>query len=158
VFYFRVHNPSVRSGKPLSDEEIEREIFKKYKMAGLALSDPEIIKAMDQTLTSGESQIIAAGIKRDGRLTARSKTADEEEFSVMRQYVRRVFQKTGEAIAEGSVDIAPYKMNGETPCQYCPFHPVCQFDQRLGENRFRVLTPLKQDEAMAFMKREVADQ
>src|SRR5690606_40171507 len=100
VLYFHIHNPIIRSKKLLTLDEIEELIFKEFKMKGLVLSDPEVVRMMDETLDSGESKIVSAGIKRDGTLTARSKVATEEEFTELRSYVERKFVETGNKIVE----------------------------------------------------------
>lgn len=152
VLYFHIHNPMIKTKKLLTQEEIEEEIFKRFKMKGLVLSDPEVVKLMDTSLQSGESKIITAGLKRDGQLTARSKVATEQDFSILRDYVQNTFEKTGNAIAEGAVDIAPYKMKDRTPCQFCPFKSVCRFDSTLKENNYRILPTIDQKEALEKVK------
>ncbi|HLT56835.1 MAG TPA: PD-(D/E)XK nuclease family protein, partial [Bacillota bacterium] len=152
VLYFHIHNPMIKTKKLLTEDEIEEEIFKRFKMKGLVLSDPEVVKLMDTSLQSGESKIITAGLKRDGQLTARSKVATEQDFSILRDYVQNTFEKTGNAIAEGAVDIAPYKMKDRTPCQFCPFKSVCRFDSTLKENNYRILPTIDQKEALEKVK------
>lgn len=155
VLYFHIHNPMVKSKKLLTIDEIEEQIFKDFKMKGLILSDPEIVRMMDQTLEAGDSKIISAGLKKDGTLKATSKVANEQDFTNLRQYVGKVFQKTGNEIAEGNVDIAPYKLDNRTACTFCPFKSVCQFDTTLKENNYRVLPTLKPSEAMERVKEVV---
>ncbi|MCU9612479.1 helicase-exonuclease AddAB subunit AddB [Caldibacillus lycopersici] len=153
VLYFHIHNPLIKSKKLLTVDEIEEEILKRFKMNGLVLSDPEVVRMMDETLESGESKIISAGLKKtDGTLTARSKAASEEEFTQLRQYVHQIFEKTGNEIVEGNVDIAPYKLKDKTPCTFCPFKSVCQFDETLKENNYRQLPSLKSGEALELVK------
>ncbi len=62
VLYFHVHNPFISTKKMLTIDEIEQEIMKKFKMNGLMLSDQNVLRLMDQTLESGDSQIISPGI------------------------------------------------------------------------------------------------
>lgn len=152
VLYFHIHNPIIKSKKLLTIEEIEEEIFKSFKMNGLILSDPDIVKMMDETLESGDSKIIAAGLKKDGLLTARSKAASETEFTYLRNYVNQVFEKTGNEIVEGNVEIAPYKLKDQTSCKFCPFKSVCQFDTTLKENNYRNLPTVNRSEAMELIK------
>jgi DNA helicase/exodeoxyribonuclease V, subunit B (EC 3.1.11.5) len=152
IFYFHVHDPLVRQKVPIAPEKIEEEIFKQFKMKGLLLSDPEVVKLMDRNLRRGFSKIIPVELKKDQTIGSRSRTASEQEFSVLREYVRHLYQKTGERIADGVTDIAPYKMDGETPCKFCPFRAVCRFDTSLKENNYRVLKPLKPEEAITLME------
>ncbi len=148
VLYFHVHNPFVNATKVLTNEEIENEILKKFKMNGLMVSDPEVIRLMDQQLESGDSQIIAAGIKKDGQLSKKSKVASLAEFDHLRTYVRRIYQKTGDAIIDGVTHISPYKLKDKTPCTFCPFQSVCQFDESIEPNHFRILTPHSKEEVL----------
>lgn len=155
VLYFHIHNPMIKSKKILTLDEIEELIFKDFKMKGLILCDPDVVQMMDQTLETGDSKIISAGLKKDGTLKATSKVATEEDFTHLRQYVGKVFEKTGNEIASGNVEISPYKMNDKTPCAFCPFKSVCQFDSTLKENNYRVLPSLKQQEALEQVKEVV---
>ncbi|WP_251554374.1 helicase-exonuclease AddAB subunit AddB [Neobacillus muris] len=154
VLYFHVHNPFIQSSKMLEIEEIENEMMKKFKMNGLVLGDPNVVRLMDQTLESGNSQIIAAGIKKDGQLTKNSKVASMEEFDQLKSYVRNLYQKAGENILGGQNDIAPYKLKDKIPCTFCSFKSVCQFDESLEANRFRVLAPYSKDDVLELIREE----
>ncbi|RLQ97249.1 helicase-exonuclease AddAB subunit AddB [Falsibacillus albus] len=155
VLYFHVHNPVVKANSFMTMEEIEQEIYKSFKMKGLILDDPDIVRLMDRTLESGSSEVISAGLKKDGTLTANSQSASKEDLQYMRKYVRKIYEKTGNDITSGLVDIAPYKLKDRTPCQFCSFKPVCQFDQSMEGNQFRILPQHKQDEIMANIREEV---
>lgn len=154
VLYFHVHNPIVNTLKMLTLDELDEELFKKFKMNGLMLGEENIIRMMDHTLDSGESTIISAGIKKDGNLTKRSKVASIEEFDYLRKYVRNHYVKTGNAIAGGAVDISPYKMNDRKPCTFCSFKSVCQFDESMEGNEYRNLKSHSKEEVMQMIRRE----
>jgi ATP-dependent helicase/nuclease subunit B len=140
VLYFHVHNPMINTNKLLTVDDIEKEIMKKFKMNGLMVGDQNVLKLMDQSLESGDSQIISAGIKKDGNLTKKSKVASLNEFDDLRNYVRKLYQTTGDAIVDGQVEIAPFKLKDKTPCTFCSYKSVCQFDESI-ENHYRILTP-----------------
>lgn len=154
VLYFHVHNPLISSAKLLTVDEIEKEIMKKFKMNGLMVGDQEVLKLMDQSLESGDSQIISAGIKKDGNLTKKSKVASLNEFDDLRNYVRKLYQTTGEAIVDGQVDIAPFKLKEKTPCAFCSYKSVCQFDESM-ENQYRVLTQQPKEKIFELIRKEV---
>ena len=156
VLYFHVHNPFVTTTKMLTSEEIESEILKKFKMNGLMVGDPEVIRLMDQSLESGDSQIIAAGIKKDGQLAKKSKVASLAEFDRLRTHVRGIYQKTGNAIIDGETNISPYKLKDKTPCTFCPFKSVCQFDESIEPNRFRILTPHSKEDVLERIREEAS--
>ncbi|WP_066068428.1 helicase-exonuclease AddAB subunit AddB [Neobacillus soli] len=155
VLYFHVHNPLISSKRMLTMDEIEKEIMKKFKMNGLLLNDQNVIRLMDQTLESGDSQIISAGIKKDGNLTKRSKVASMENFNDLRHYVRDLYQKSGNAIIDGHVEIDPYKRKDKTACTFCPYKSVCQIDVLVESDPYRVLTPLSNEKVLELIREEV---
>ncbi|WHY87697.1 helicase-exonuclease AddAB subunit AddB [Neobacillus novalis] len=157
VLYFHVHNPFINASKMLTNDEIENEMMKKFKMNGLILSDQNVIQLMDQSLESGDSHIIAAGIKKDGNLSKKSKVASMDEFADLRHYVRNLYQKTGNAIIEGQVGITPYKLKDKTPCKFCAYKSVCQFDESLENNQFRILTPQSKEVVLERIRSEVSE-
>ena len=53
VLYFHVHNPMINAKKILTLEEIEKELFKKFKMNGLVLGEENAIRLMDLNLDTG---------------------------------------------------------------------------------------------------------
>lgn len=156
VLYFHVHNPIVNTSKILTLEELEEELFKKFKMKGLLLGEEPVIRLMDRTLESGDSPIISAGIKKDGLLTKRSKVASRDEFSLLRNYVRNQYVKRGNAIAEGAVEISPYKLDNRTPCTFCSFKAVCQFDESMEANDYRKLRTFSKEDIIEKMREEGA--
>ncbi|MFJ7728065.1 helicase-exonuclease AddAB subunit AddB [Neobacillus sp. NPDC097160] len=154
VLYFHVHNPFINTKKMLTMDEIETEMMKKFKMNGLMLSDQRVIQLMDQSLESGDSQIVAAGIKKDGNLSKKSKVASLEEFDHLRNHVRDLYQKTGNAIIDGQIDIAPYKLKDKTPCTFCAYKSVCQFDESIESNRYRILAPYSKNDVLNLIRKE----
>ena len=152
VLYFHVHNPMVESEQNLSEDQVEKEILKQFKMKGLLLGQADVVQLMDTSLTSGTSDLIPAGLKKDGHLTSRSSAASREDFAALQQYVRRVYKESGDRIMRGQVDISPYKFNDQTPCQFCAFKPVCQFDPSQEENDFRLIPKRSVNNALAMIK------
>jgi ATP-dependent helicase/nuclease subunit B len=154
VLYFHVHDPMIQTASQLPLDKIEEEIFKKFKMKGLLLGDEEAVRLMDQTLDSGLSKIVSAGLKKDGGFRSDSAIASEGEFDLLRGHVRSIFQSIGTDITNGVVDIAPYKMKEKVPCTFCSFKSVCQFDQSLEENQYRMLKDDKNDVILARLRNE----
>ncbi|MBO0993643.1 helicase-exonuclease AddAB subunit AddB [Bacillus sp. SD088] len=155
VLYFHVHNPMVESEQNLSEDQIEKEILKQFKMKGLLLGQADAIQLMDTSLTSGTSNHIPAGLKKDGHITSKTSAASREDFGALQHYVRKLYKDSGDRIMEGQVDIAPYKLNDRTPCQFCAFKPVCQFDPSQEENDYRLIPKRTVDNALATIKEAV---
>lgn len=154
VLYFHVHDPLIQSNVPLGLDEIEKEIYKQFKMKGYLLDDRDAIRLMDQTLTEGRSEIIQAGFKKDGSLRSDSAVINEEQFRHLRRHIRKTFQKAGEEIMDGRISIKPYKIKDKIPCTFCSYRSVCQFDESLAENQYRLLTPEKDDIILEKLKME----
>lgn len=153
VLYFHVHNPVVKSKGMLSLDKIEEEIFKDFKMNGLVLDQTNVIQMMDTSLDSGtKSDIIPAGFKKDGSLLSASKVASTEDFSLLKNHVRHIYQDSGNRMVEGDVEITPYKLKDRMPCTFCSFKSVCQFDQSLEDNQFRNLPQKKPNDVMALLR------
>lgn len=155
VLYFHLHNPLINSSKMLTIDQIEEEIFKSFRMKGLLLDDAKVVKLMDQSLKTGNSQVVSAGLKKDGNLSARSTVASKNDFSTLRKYIRKLYKKSGNQLVSGKVDIAPYKFKEQTPCQYCSFKPFCQFDQSLEANQYRIFKPQRPREIIELIRKEV---
>ncbi|MGN1401460.1 MAG: helicase-exonuclease AddAB subunit AddB [Bacillus sp. (in: firmicutes)] len=157
MLYFHVHNPFIKASEMLSDEKIEDAIFKQFKMNGLLLDNQEILHLMDSDLKVGEkseSKIIPASILKSGGLSKSAKTATKEDFDALRQFVHRSYQGSGSEIIDGETNINPYKMKDRTPCTFCEFRSVCQFDKGLEENGYRLLKPMKPEEVLNAIKGE----
>ncbi|MBP2241115.1 ATP-dependent helicase/nuclease subunit B [Cytobacillus eiseniae] len=158
VLYFHVHNPMINTSKMLTLDDIEREIFKKFKMNGLLLGDEKVIRLMDQTIDKGDSPIVSAGFNKDGSLSKRSKVASKQEFDYLRKFVRHKYVETGNQMTSGQVQISPYKMKDQTPCTFCSYKSVCQFDESLESNEYRQLVPHSKDDMLELIKKEVESQ
>ncbi|KAB7704966.1 helicase-exonuclease AddAB subunit AddB [Bacillus aerolatus] len=143
VLYFHVHNPLISGKKLMTLEEIEEEMFKSFKMKGLILGEDEALQLMDANLASGSSNIIPASFTKNGKLAKASQTAARQTFSGMRHHIRQLYQQSGDEIVGGKVDITPYQYKKKTPCEFCPYRSVCQFDESLEENGYRLIVPKK---------------
>jgi ATP-dependent helicase/nuclease subunit B len=148
ILYFHIHNPIIKSDLSiLEEEEAERKIFESFKMNGLLLADGEAVKLMDQTLDAGKgSAIVPVKINKDGSFSKNSAVVTEKDFDALRRHVRETFQHVGTQMMEGVTDIAPYKLKNHTACQYCEFRDVCQFDESMEQDRYRLLKTKKLEE------------
>ncbi|MGM7719472.1 helicase-exonuclease AddAB subunit AddB [Metabacillus sp. Hm71] len=157
VLYFHVHDPMIQAKTLMTEEKLDEEIFKKFKMKGLLLGDEEAVRLMDNTLSEGStSNIISAGLKKEGGFRSTSSIASEEEFALLRKHVRSTFKKVGTNITDGIIDIRPFKLKDKIPCTFCEYKSVCQFDESLEENSYRILKSEKNDEVLKRMREEGA--
>jgi ATP-dependent helicase/nuclease subunit B len=139
ILYFRIDDPIIKTKGELSDEEIEKEIMKNFKMKGLLIDDPQVVREMDKT-AKGQSLIIPAYIKEDGSLGSNTSAISAEEFDILRRYVRHTITKLSQDMVNGNINIRPYKKSRNTPCEYCKYEAVCQFDTAIRDNNYRFVT------------------
>mgnify|MGYP004513604929 len=109
---------------------------------------------MDADFT-GNSSVIPIGKKTDGTLKATSKAASTADFAVMSDYVREKIKETGKKIFAGDISVHPYSLDGRTGCDYCPYHTVCGFDNRLPGYSYHKLEKFDHaDDVLQRMKNE----
>lgn len=153
VLYFHVHNPMVSASDFLTEDKIEQEIFKKFKMKGLLVDQEEVVQMMDTSLESGRSDIIPAGFSKSGSFYKGSNVAEREIFDQLQGYIHQLMENAGLAITEGKVDLNPFQQQQSTACTFCEFRSVCQFDPTLAENNYRRLKEMKDEEVIEAIKR-----
>jgi ATP-dependent helicase/nuclease subunit B len=154
ILYFRIDDPIIKTKGELSDEEIEKEIMKNFKMKGLLIDDPEVVREMDKT-AKGQSLIIPAYIKEDGSLGSNTSAISAEEFDILRRYVRHTITKLSQDMVDGNINIRPYKKSRNTPCEYCKYEAVCQFDTAIRDNSYRIVKNADDEEAVDLMERDI---
>ncbi len=155
VLYFRLDDPLVKADQELGEDELGRKRLTELKMSGLLIKDEDIIKRMDSEI-SGFSDIIPVRIKTDGTISeGSSSTATAEQFQTLREYVRKAIREICEEILEGNIAISPYSRKGISPCRYCSYSSVCQFDPAVKGNRYRILKDIKEEEAWELIEKEI---
>src|SRR5690606_33559719 len=106
----------------------------RFKPKGLLLSEPEVIHAMDQSLSSGYSDIIPVAVKADGSFYRNASVFTQQQWGSMQKFLSRKIQEIGTGMTEGHVDISPSKIGNKVPCTYCRYHAICQFDPSYEDN------------------------
>lgn len=152
ILYFHVHNPMLRlRSMPADEEEVNQLLEKEFRMNGLLLNDAGALHQMDRSVSEGrDSLIVPFGYKKNGELTKYSSVVDSKKLDELRQYTKEKIVMAGEKIVSGDVRIYPYRLQNRAPCTYCPYRPVCRFDQSQPGNDFRLLS--KMPDAKVFEK------
>lgn len=146
VLYFHVHNPLLQKKNQVPQEEAEAEIFKRFKMKGLLLANQDVIEQMDQQLSQGRSDMLPVGVKKNGGFYAYSSVVSEQQWEQLRQHTRQMIRSIGQGITNGVVDIRPYRLGKETPCDFCAYRSICQFDPLYENNEYRHYFNRREDE------------
>lgn len=145
IFYFRIKDPMVKSIKEMTPSEIYDTLFRELKMSGLVLDNKDVIKGMDELfeggnedkLAPGSSKIIPVAVKNDGNYKKiGTDVADEESYEKLMKFARKKAQQIGENILNGMIDIKPYKIEKNTPCTFCKYLSICNFDSSSREYQY----------------------
>ena len=139
AFYFNLIDPSIKATKQLDEQKIEDEIRKQFKMKGLILADVDIVKKMDKTLETGNSNIVPAYINKDENLANRASTITRQQFENLQKYTNKIIKQISNEILTGDISVKPYYKlkQGKTPCEYCKYKSICNFNTGICKREFR---------------------
>lgn len=151
LLYYRVQDPIVE--KTEDETALENEFLKEMRPDGMVLNTPEVLVHLDKELEQ-VSQVIPVTKNKNGSLAKASKVLSEEDFALISEFTGRQVRKVGKQILEGEAAVSPYQLDGKTGCQYCPYHGVCGFDEKLDGYAYRELEKCKSEEALERMRKE----
>ncbi|ANE47308.1 ATP-dependent helicase [Paenibacillus swuensis] len=152
ALYFHVHNPLLQVSAALSAEEAEDRVFKRFKMKGLVLAEPEAVQLMDGSLEKGHSALLPLALKADGGFYSTSSVMTRDQWGVLRKAVRSTIREIGTEITDGTVDISPIRLGPKTPCAFCAYKPVCQFDTLIEGNGYQGLAKQGKDQLWDLLR------
>ena len=158
VLYFNLVDPVIKSKSGLTQEEIEDKVRKQFKMKGLILADVDVAKAMDTNLENGGSDIIPAFIGKDGTLSAtRSSSVNRKQFEYLQKYSNKIIKQISSEILSGNIDINPFynTKNKKTPCDYCEYKAVCNFNGTEGVNGYNYVANAKKEAVLEMIEDEI---
>lgn len=149
--YFKIDDPMVET-LDSDSENIEKSIMKALKMSGIVLKNLELVQNMDQTLEEGtKSDIIPVEITKKEDFSKRSSALDLDEFEDLMGYTKQKLIESAEKIVKGNMEIEPYKDGDNTPCQYCDYKSICQFDTKF-KNSYKKLSKLTDEDILKVIK------
>ncbi len=155
VFYFNVIDPIIKLDKNKTTEEIEQEIKKQFKMQGLILADVNVVRMMDKELQKGASNLVPAYIDQSDTLSAsRSNAITKEQFESLQTHIKKVIKDIAKEIYIGKMEIMPYynKKNKKTPCEYCPYKSICNFNT--NDNSYYYIQNKEKEQILEEIKKE----
>ena len=141
VLYFNLIEPSVKAANKMDDEKLQEEIRKQFKMKGLILADVDIVKKMDKTLEKGNSNIVPAYIDKDGNLSNRASTITRGQFENLQKYTNKIIKQIAGSILSGEINVKPYYKikQGKTPCEYCKYKSICNFNTGICKKEYNYI-------------------
>lgn len=157
VLYFSLIDPIIKSDKYMTDEQIELELKKKFKMNGIILADVKVVKMMDKKLDSGASNLIPAYIDKEGNLSKKSNAVTKEQFEDLQKYTAKIIKEISEEILSGDISLKPYYniKTKKKPCDYCEYKSICQFDTGQNGNNYNYISKMEKDDILNKMRNTV---
>ncbi|MCM1257675.1 MAG: PD-(D/E)XK nuclease family protein, partial [Roseburia sp.] len=155
VFYYHVKDPMVEAEGEISEEELRQKIFGELKLNGVLSDDRKIMGEMDRDLAEGASvtsDVVPAGLNKDGSLKKTSKALSQEEFMALSSYVNETILHLGEKMMQGEISANPYSLGDKKGCDYCEYKNICHFDTRIPGYEYRQLEELSKEEILDRMK------
>ena len=152
--YLQVHNPMIPAEETLSQEQLEEEVLKSYKMQGYVVERPHVVEQMDVKMETS-SPIVPATFKKDGTFRKGSKVLDRDDLQMMRQFVRTKHEQAGNGMVVGDTRVYPYKLKDRMPCQYCAYRSICQFDETDPNHTYRSYELWNGEQSLEKMREEI---
>ena len=153
VLYFSLLEQMIKADKKITEEQIEEELRKNFKMKGLILADVKVIKMHDKNLESGTSKLIPATLTKSGDISEeKTNGVNKEEFEILQNYIYRTIKQIAKEILTGNINIKPYNKKGKKPCDYCSYKAICGFDTRICGNNYNYIDKKSKDDIIRKMK------
>ena len=158
VLYFNLIDPVIKSKRDMTEEEIENEIRKKFKMQGLILADVNVVKMMDTKLESGQSNIVPAYIGANGDLSDKKTSGvSRKQFNYLQKYMNVIIKQIAEEILSGNINIYPYYKKKKTPCEYCEYRAICGFNTGMPNNKYNYISEMGKEEVLEMIRENVEE-
>ena len=153
MFYYHIRDPFIENAEPGMEKAA---LLKELRPDGLLRSENAIVRLFDRDLVFGASLVIPVSLNKGGEPSRNSASAAGEDFRALLAYTDREVKRLGSRMMCGETAVSPYRMGDQTACGYCPYRPVCQFDERLGD-RYR---QIRKEEKCAVLEkmRKAGDQ
>ncbi len=164
VFYYNIEDPILENS--VREEERDTAILSALRLKGLINEDDPVLPSVDSSFFTESGELPASTISsvapfetdRNGALKKKSAAITTKDFQVLMSFAKNKLQKMTSEILDGNIEKNPYKREdstGATACDYCPYHPVCQFDAKLSGQSYRNIKKLSNDDALHQINEEM---
>lgn len=159
AYYFCIDDPMI-DGDNLGDKNPEDEIFGKLSLKGIIVDDLEVISNMDnEIIEKKSSDIIPVSFNKDGSTSKKSHTLAKNQFQAILNKTDNIAREISGKILDGAIDINPYRKEAgnKTPCSYCNYTGICQFDVSVDGNKYRKIKKQTKDDILLQLMMEGGD-
>ena len=78
-----------------------------------------------------EPHVIPVKLKKDGTISATSKTLSETAFSNVGAFATEKIKELGNGMLGGNIAAEPYLLDSKSGCDYCAYRSICGFDAKI---------------------------
>ena len=153
AFYFYVADPLVESDTDAAGI-VEGKLRDLFQLRGIALSDVEIVSAMDD----GEIPCVLPPLYlKSGELKKTAKALDEHQLSALLVHARETAAELADRLFGGETEIAPVREESRTSCDFCDYRSICHFDAAAPEAPFRTVPEMSMEEMRSLLSEQTKE-
>lgn len=78
----------------------------------------------------------------------------KDGFKILQKYIIKTIKNISKEILSGKIDIKPYYKEKSTPCRYCSYRAICQFDKNKFCNEYNYIPKLTEEEIWEKLSEE----
>ncbi|MDO4565909.1 MAG: PD-(D/E)XK nuclease family protein, partial [Oscillospiraceae bacterium] len=112
---------------PDEKDSPEQAAQKAYRMDGLVLDDPDIIRALERE-AKGVFLPVSLG-SEDGAAKGGDKLASLERLGRIRRHIEKTVLEMAQALSEGDIAASPAVKGSRSCCEWCDYQAVCRRDR-----------------------------
>ena len=135
-------DPLVESETDLR-EAVESKLREVFQLRGVALSDVEVLSAMDESETPF---VIPPMYLKSGQLKKTAKALDLPQMQALLRHARDVAAELAQKLFDGDTAISPIRESSRTSCDLCDYRAVCCFECESPDAPFRDLPGMNMEE------------
>lgn len=142
AFYFYVADPLVESASDAA-EIVEGKLREIFQLRGVALSDVDILSAMDERDTPW---VLPPMYLKSGELKKTARALSMPQLTALLSHAREVAIALADRLFSGETAISPTRDPDRCACDRCDFRAVCRFDPTSPDAPFRDLPEMGMEE------------
>ena len=145
MYYYHIYDPIIEE---MDETKLEQKRMESNRLTGLVNEDDTCLDLMDARTGS----VTPVRYKKDGDFDSRNTAlVSTEELKKISSFIRNKMMEIGEQIIQGEIAMNPEKGELSSPCNYCDYKNICQFEPGLGGNAYRIAPQIDRNEAKQFI-------
>ncbi len=119
--YVKVEHPSAKLNE-------KKGVLGAHQPRGLI--NAQALSVLEKDFAGGHSRWFNLMRTKDGQIgnADRSDGVERDDFEHVLAHVRRKLGALADSVLDGRIEVLPYRLNGQSPCRWCPMLAVCRFD------------------------------